>query len=80
MHTTRRDSDEIVAADLVKRNFTASAPNELWVADLTYVPTWAGFLYLSVVLDTFSRGIIGWAMATHLRTEIVLDALDMTLQ
>lgn len=80
VHTTHRGADEVVATDLVKRDFTASAPNQLWVADITYVPTWAGFLYLSVVLDTFSRRIIGWSMATHLRTELVLDALDMALQ
>jgi putative transposase len=51
----------------------------LWVADITYIPTWAGFLYLAVVLDAWSRKIVGWAMATHLRTELVLDALNMAL-
>jgi hypothetical protein len=51
----------------------------LWVADISYIPTWAGFLYLAVVLDAFSRKIVGWAMATHLRTELVLAALDMAL-
>lgn len=80
IHTTHRGSDEVAAEDLVKRDFAASAPNELWVADITYVSTWAGFLYLSVVLDAYSRRIVGWAMATHLRTELVLDALDMALQ
>ena len=63
------------APDLVRRNFTATAPDQLWVADITYVPTWAGFLYLAVVLDAFSRRIVGWAMATHLKTELVLAAL-----
>jgi putative transposase len=63
--------------DLVTRDFTASGPNRLWVADITYIPTWAGFLYLAVVLDAWSRRIVGWAMATHLRTELVLDALNM---
>jgi len=63
--------------DLVDRDFTAESPDELWVADITYVPTEAGFLYLAVVLDAFSRRIVGWAMADHLRTELVLDALDM---
>jgi putative transposase len=66
--------------DLVDRDFTAEEPDELWVADITYVPTDAGFLYLSVVLDAFSRRIVGWAMADHLRTELVLDALDMAAQ
>jgi putative transposase len=54
-------------------------PNRLWVADITYVPTWAGFLYLAVVLDAFSRKVVGWAMETHLRTELVLAALNMAL-
>ena len=60
--TTQRDPRARPAADLVDRNFYAHAPNVLWVADITYVPTWAGFLYLAVVLDAFSRHIIGWAM------------------
>ena len=75
--TTRRGSDETQASDLVQREFTANAPNELWVDDITYVPTWAGFLYLAVVLDAFSRRVVGWAMATHLKTALVLDALEM---
>ena len=54
------------APDLVERNFTAEAPDRLWVADITYIPTWAGFLYLAVVLDAFSRRIVGWSMATTL--------------
>ena len=57
------------------RNFTATAPNQLWVADITFVPTANGFLYLAVVLDAWSRKIVGWAMATHLRAELVVDAL-----
>jgi len=65
------------APDLVRRNFTATAPNQLWVADITYVPTWAGFLYLATVLDVFSRRIVGWAMASTLHTSVVLDALQM---
>lgn len=77
--TTRRGAVETPAADLVRRDFTATAPNQLWVADITYVPTWAGFLYLAVVLDVFSRRIVGWAMATHLKTELVLDAFNMAL-
>ena len=78
-HTTRRDRDGRVAPDLVERDFAAHGPDELWVADITYVPTWAGFLYLAVVLDAWSRRIVGWAMAPHLRTELVVQALDMAL-
>jgi len=78
--TTRRGVDDAPAADLVRRDFTATAPNQLWVADITFVLTWAGFLYLAVVLDAFSRKIVGWAMASHLRTELVLQALDMALE
>jgi putative transposase len=77
VRTTVRGPAETPSADLVQRQFTAAAPNQLWVADITYVPTWAGFLYLAVVLDAFSRRIVGWAMATHLRTELVLAALEM---
>jgi len=57
----------------------ADAPDQLYVADITYVPTWAGFLYLAVVLDVFSRRIVGWSMAGHMRTELVLDALEMAI-
>ena len=77
--TTRRDREARPAPDLVNRNFAAAAPNRLWVADITYVPTGAGFLYLSIVLDAFSRRIVGWAMANHLRSELVLDALEMAV-
>ena len=66
-----------LAPDLVRRNFVATAPDQLWVADITYVPTAAGFLYLAVVLDVFSRRIVGWAMRETLHTTVVLDALDM---
>ena len=75
--TTRRNEATRPAPDLVERRFRAERPNQLWVADITYVPTWAGFLYLAMVLDVFSRKVVGWAMATHLRTELVLDALQM---
>ena len=61
------------------RNFTAEGPDQLWVADITYVPTRSGFLYLSVVLDAWSRRVVGWSMATHLRTELVLGALEMAI-
>jgi putative transposase len=80
VRTTRRGLEEVAAADLVQRNFTATAPNQLWVADITYVPTWAGFLFLAVVLDAYSRRIVGWAMATHLKTDLVLNALNMALE
>lgn len=78
--TTKRAKRQRPAPDLVRRDFTANAPNELWVADITYVPTTAGFLYLSVVLDVFSRRVVGWSMANHLRTELVLDALEMAVE
>ena len=74
--TTRRDKDARPAPDLVDRNFTASGPDQLWVADITYVPTAAGFLYLAVVLDAWSRKIVGWSMANHLRVGLVLDAME----
>jgi putative transposase len=77
--TTVRDRDARPAPDLVDRNFTVERPDQLWVADITYIPTWAGFLFLAVVLDAFSRRVVGWAMANHLRTELVLDALNMAL-
>jgi len=77
--TTVRSADRRQAPDLVERNFTAGGPDQLWVADITYIPTWSGFLYLAVVLDAWSRRIVGWSMATHLRTELVLEALDMAL-
>jgi putative transposase len=77
--TTVRDVTQRRAPDLVERNFVAKAPNDLWVADITYVPTWAGFLYLAVVLDAWSRRVVGWAMANHLRTDLVVEALNMAL-
>jgi putative transposase len=77
--TTRRDKDARPAPDLVDRDFGAMGPNQLWVADITFVPTMAGFLYLAVVLDAWSRRVVGWAMTNHLRTELVLDALEMAV-
>ena len=77
--TTRRDKEARPAPDLVDRDFTASGPNQLWVADITTVPTTAGFLYLAVVLDAWSRKIVGWSMANHLRAELVLDAMEMAV-
>ena len=75
--TTTQEEGTRPAPDLVERDFSASGPDQLWVADITYVPTEGDYLYLSIVLDAFSRRIVGWAMADHLRTELVLDALDM---
>ena len=77
--TTRRDPRARPAPDLVRRAFNRRGPNQLWVADITYIATWAGFLYLAVVLDAWSRRVVGWAMATYLRTELVLDALNMAV-
>ena len=77
--TTRRDKDARPAPDLVDRDFTAVGPDKLWVADITFVPTANGFMYLAVVLDAWSRKIVGWSMANHLRTELVLDALEMAI-
>jgi putative transposase len=74
--TTQRDLKAPPAQDLVQRNFRAAGPDRLWVADISYVPTWAGFMYLAIVLDVFSRRIVGWAMENHLRTELVLTAID----
>ena len=75
--TTIRDENAAPAPDLVERDFSAQAPDRLWVADITYVPTWERFLYLAVVLDVFSRRIVGWAIATSLRTDVILAALEM---
>jgi putative transposase len=80
VRTTVRDESQRPAPDLVDRNFTAERPNQLWVADITYVPTRAGFLYLAVVLDVFSRRIVGWSMRNHLRTSLILAALEMAAQ
>ncbi len=77
--TTRRDLKTRPAPDRVERRFEADAPNRLWVADITYVPTLVGFLYLAIVLDVFSRRVVGWAMASHLRTELVIEALEMAV-
>lgn len=65
--------------DLVNRRFTASRPNQMWVADLTYIRTWTGWVYVAFVLDVYSRMIVGWQLARHLRTDLPLDALEMAL-
>ena len=75
--TTRRDGGARPAPDLVDRDFSATGPNRLWVTDITFIPTAAGFLYLAVVLDAWSRRIVGWSMANHSRTELALAALEM---
>jgi putative transposase len=66
-------------ADLVERKFTATAPNQLWIADITYVSTWRGFCYVAFVIDVFSRCIVGWRVSTSLHTELALDALEMAI-
>ena len=78
--TTVRDKKSRPAPDLVKRDFAADGRDQLWVADITYIPTGSGFLYLAVVVDAWSRRVVGWSMATHLRTELVLEALNMALE
>ena len=75
--TTRQDPDAVRAPDLVNRNFTADRPDALWVTDLTYVPTRTGMAYVCFIVDAFSRRIVGWRVASNMRTEMVLDALEM---
>ena len=77
--TTVRAPERASAEDLVRRDFSADGPDRLWVADITFIPTAAGFLFLAVVLDAWSRRIVGWAFSHDLRTRVVLDALDMAL-
>jgi putative transposase len=79
-HTTRRKPGARPAPDLVQRDFTAEAPNRLWVADITYIATWTGWLYLAVVVDAWSRKVVGWSMSTHLQTALVMDALQMAIR
>ena len=77
--TTTSDPKAKRPPDLVDRRFYADAPNRLWVSDITFIPTWSGFLYLAIVLDVYSRRVVGWSMQTHLRTELILEALQMAL-
>jgi len=77
--TTHRDRYAVPAEDLVCRDFAATGPDRLWTADITYVSTDEGFLYLAFVLDAYSRRLVGWAMESHLRTELVVDALQMAV-
>jgi putative transposase len=78
--TTQRDPRQRPAADLVQRRFVAEGPNQLWVADMTYVPTWAGFLFLAIVLDVWSRRVVGWAIGERMSADLVLSALNMALE
>ena len=77
--TTLPDPAAARPADLVEREFTAHRPDQLWVCDLTYIRTWVGFAYLALVVDVFSRRIIGWALAGHMRTELPLQALELAV-
>jgi putative transposase len=79
LFTTVADSDAARPPDLVNRQFVAERPNQLWLADITYCSTWEGWLYVSFICDAFSRMIVGWQIAAHMRTELVLDALEMAV-
>jgi putative transposase len=80
VRTTIQDADGVRAADLVKRQFTAGAPNRLWVADFTYVATWSGTVYVALVIDAFSRKIVGWKASTSRETDLVLDTIRQGLR
>jgi len=77
--TTQRDRLAKAAPDLVRRQFKATGINQLWVADMTYVPTWAGFLYLAVVVDVYSRKVVGWAFGERMTSDLVIAALNVAL-
>ena len=77
LRTTRRDNQAQRHPDLVERDFTATVPNRLWVTDLTFVATWAGVAYVCLIVDAYSRRIVGWRVASHMRANMVLDALEM---
>ena len=77
--TTRRSGRAVPAKDLLQRSFAVTRIDKVWVADITYIATWEGFLYLAFILDVHSRRIVGWAMERHLRTELVVDALRMAV-
>jgi putative transposase len=77
--TTTPEAAATRPADLVERNFSATRPNQLWVADLTYVATWSGFVYVALVIDAFSRFLVGWQASRSLRTDLALDALEMAI-
>ena len=77
--TTVRQARVRPAPDLVQRQFCAEQPNRLWVADITYIPTWAGFVYLAVVLEVYSRRVVGWALREDMKTELVIEALNQAV-
>ena len=77
--TTIPDETGVRPADLVERDFSASRPNELWVADITYVPTWSGMCYAAFVIDVYSRMLVGWSLASHLRSSLAIEALEMAI-
>src|SRR2546422_2881255 len=77
--TTSAAEAAVRPADLVQRDFTATRPNQLWVADLTYVATWRGFVFVAFVIDVFARRIVGWRASSSLRTDLALDALEQAL-
>ncbi|MBA3368987.1 MAG: DDE-type integrase/transposase/recombinase, partial [Geodermatophilaceae bacterium] len=77
--TTVADEASVRSADLVDRQFHAERPDQLWVVDLTYIRSWVGFAYLALVIDVFARRIVGWALATHLRTDLPLEALELAI-
>ena len=77
--TTRRDQSQRAAPDLVRRQFTATNIKQLWVADMTYLPTWAGFIYLAVVIDVYSRKVVGWAFSEQMTSDLVIAALNMAI-
>ena len=79
MRTTRPDKSSPRAPDLVKRQFAASRPNELWVSDFTYVPTWSGFVYVAFIIDVHSRFVVGWRVSSSMTTDLVMDALEMAV-
>lgn len=78
--TTKRDDSTPPAPRQGNRHFAAAGPSELWAADITYAPTWAGFSYPATALDTFSRRIVGWSYATHMRAELIVDVIDMAIE
>ena len=80
VRTTDSRHDLPIAPNLIARDFTAAAPNRVWLADITYIPTAEGWLYLAAVMDLFSRKIVGWAMRNHMRVELVLAALTMAVR
>jgi putative transposase len=79
IRTTKPDKSSPRAPDLVKRKFSADRPNELWVSDFTYVPTWSGFVYVAFIIDVYSRFVVGWRVSSSMTTDLVMDALEMAV-